>query len=294
MWRRRPIVPCSPAEIERLAAAFLAGRQVEELRLLDGGRCNSNYRFRAGAAVYVFRRYAREDPAAQRRESAAMALAGNLVPVPGVLASGIGWTVGRFLPGSPLGQAPAPEAVVAAGRALAAIGSVRFPAVGDVLAGEATEPGPSEGPCDFLEASLGQRRVQESLGDLLLPVRELLRRERPRFEEMEQDARLVHGDFRPDNLLVEGGRISGVLDWEFAHAGSPYEDVGNLMRHLGAPYADAVATGLCSGGFPLPSDWVRRAALADLGSHLEFLGSEDIQDAAFRRLCVDRVRTLLD
>ena len=37
---------------------------------------------------------------------------------------------------------------------------------------------------------------------------------------------LVHGDFRPANLLVDSGRITAVLDWEFAHAGDPTEDIG--------------------------------------------------------------------
>lgn len=37
--------------------------------------------------------------------------------------------------------------------------------------------------------------------------------------------RLVHGDFRLGNLLVEDGRLSGVLDWELAHLGDPHEDI---------------------------------------------------------------------
>lgn len=37
---------------------------------------------------------------------------------------------------------------------------------------------------------------------------------------------LVHGDFRPGNMLVQDGRISAVLDWELAHRGDPMEDLG--------------------------------------------------------------------
>jgi aminoglycoside phosphotransferase (APT) family kinase protein len=37
---------------------------------------------------------------------------------------------------------------------------------------------------------------------------------------------LVHGDFRPANVLVEHGKVSALLDWEFAHLGDPVEDVG--------------------------------------------------------------------
>lgn len=43
---------------------------------------------------------------------------------------------------------------------------------------------------------------------------------------------LVHGDLNPKNLLVDArrGRVTGVVDWEFAHAGHPWTDVGNLLR----------------------------------------------------------------
>ena len=37
---------------------------------------------------------------------------------------------------------------------------------------------------------------------------------------------LVHGDFRTGNYLVADGRLSAILDWEFAHWGDPDEDIG--------------------------------------------------------------------
>jgi aminoglycoside phosphotransferase (APT) family kinase protein len=36
---------------------------------------------------------------------------------------------------------------------------------------------------------------------------------------------LVHGDFRTGNFMVTPGGLSGVLDWEFSHFGSPLEDL---------------------------------------------------------------------
>jgi Ser/Thr protein kinase RdoA (MazF antagonist) len=43
---------------------------------------------------------------------------------------------------------------------------------------------------------------------------------------------LVHSDLNPKNLLVDPGtlEVTGVLDWEFAHAGLPVTDLGNLLR----------------------------------------------------------------
>ena len=39
---------------------------------------------------------------------------------------------------------------------------------------------------------------------------------------------LVHGDFRLGNLMVDDGRVTGVLDWELSHVGDPREDLGWL------------------------------------------------------------------
>lgn len=37
---------------------------------------------------------------------------------------------------------------------------------------------------------------------------------------------LIHGDFRPANVLVDNGRVSALLDWELAHLGDPHDDLG--------------------------------------------------------------------
>ncbi|WP_344155805.1 aminoglycoside phosphotransferase family protein [Nocardioides koreensis] len=43
---------------------------------------------------------------------------------------------------------------------------------------------------------------------------------------------LVHSDFNPKNLLVDPDTlaVAGLLDWEYAHAGHPFTDLGNLLR----------------------------------------------------------------
>lgn len=54
---------------------------------------------------------------------------------------------------------------------------------------------------------------------------------------------LVHSDFNPKNILVDPdtGAVTGLLDWEFAHAGLPVTDLGNLLRFERDPgFGDAV------------------------------------------------------
>ena len=40
------------------------------------------------------------------------------------------------------------------------------------------------------------------------------------------DVTLIHRDYRTGNYLVDGGRLTAVLDWEFAGWGDPREDLG--------------------------------------------------------------------
>ncbi len=51
-------------------------------------------------------------------------------------------------------------------------------------------------------------------------------------EESEGRTVLVHSDFNPKNILVDPAtsQVSALLDWEFAFAGAPYADYGNLTR----------------------------------------------------------------
>ena len=60
--------------------------------------------------------------------------------------------------------------------------------------------------------------------------------------------RLVHGDFRMGNLIVDGSTLAAVLDWEAVHIGEVYEDLAWFCVRawrFGAP-ADLAAGGLGS------------------------------------------------
>jgi aminoglycoside phosphotransferase (APT) family kinase protein len=86
---------------------------------------------------------------------------------------------------------------------------------------------------------------------------------------------LVHSDFNAKNLLVdlETSQLCGVLDWEFAHAGSPYADLGNLTRFDRAPtlLETTVAT-LLERAPRLAADPLAAGRAADLWALLELAG----------------------
>jgi aminoglycoside phosphotransferase (APT) family kinase protein len=83
---------------------------------------------------------------------------------------------------------------------------------------------------------------------------------------------LVHSDFNPKNLLVDptSARITGLIDWEFAHAGSPYTDLGNLFRFCEDPVlAGAVLSVLRGSGLSLGEPLVELGRAADLWALLD-------------------------
>ena len=83
---------------------------------------------------------------------------------------------------------------------------------------------------------------------------------------------LVHGDLNPKNLLVDPatGGVTGVLDWEFAYAGAPLADVGNLLRFETDPeFTGAVAGCYVERAPDVPAGWVEVARALDLMALIE-------------------------
>ena len=81
-----------------------------------------------------------------------------------------------------------------------------------------------------------------------------------------QVVRIVHGDYRIDNVMVDRrdpGTIIAVLDWEMATLGDPLADLGILVSFWDEPGRDPnpVTNGLTAfEGFPSPSEVVARYA----------------------------------
>lgn len=44
----------------------------------------------------------------------------------------------------------------------------------------------------------------------------------------DEETVLCHGDFRTGNIMIDGDRVTGILDWEFADTSNPVEDLGWL------------------------------------------------------------------
>jgi aminoglycoside phosphotransferase (APT) family kinase protein len=57
---------------------------------------------------------------------------------------------------------------------------------------------------------------------------------------------IVHGDYRTGNFLYDQSGITGILDWEMAHAGDPVEDLGWVVIKSWRWAGDDRVGGLCT------------------------------------------------
>jgi len=48
----------------------------------------------------------------------------------------------------------------------------------------------------------------------------------------DNDVALLHLDYHPLNIMTDGTRVTGVLDWENAHAGDPRADLARTVSIL--------------------------------------------------------------
>jgi aminoglycoside phosphotransferase (APT) family kinase protein len=123
-----------------------------------------------------------------------------------------------------------------AGRILAAIGQVTFPAGGWLGPGPRVTAPLLEGVHAlprFVDLCLASANARERLPEKLRDQTSALAWSyAPRLASLDNEARLVHCDFGGRNLLVRNVRdvwsVAAVLDWEFAVAGSRLIDIRPL------------------------------------------------------------------
>jgi len=304
-WSRPyPAAVLSPEAASALVRSLPGRPKVLRVTELSGGMANTNLRLDLAGHPPVVLRLFQRDPAQAVKERAIHALAAERsLPAPRLLGSGddpatglpfalLEWIDGQRLDeaGHGLDDAALLPLARSVGAALAAIHAVTFDRSGFLDASLAVaEPADVSGAglIGFLRHVLvdgsGGNLLGCDLADRLVTFAE---REAGLLDRWPGPPCLTHSDYGGTNILVrqgpEGWAVAAVLDWEFAFAGSPFFDLGNLLRPpLGSRpgFADAVVAGYRTAGGSLPTEWRRMAALADLFSWAEFLTRPAVSDA---------------
>lgn len=267
---------------------------------LAGGYSGETFLVGEADEQVVLRIYARE-PDRAAVDASLLRLVRGIIPVPEVVDQRPavdgkpGILVTRRLPGESLDRlmtrldaAALAKVGAALGRVLARLSGIPMLSVGTFVDAE-LRVSPEALPADDLPswAETFRRdgrlagwpdRDWEALLELLDQSESLLT-EPASPEKSRPVARhvLVHSDFNPKNLLMDRDTmaVTGVLDWEFAHAGSPYADLGNLTRFEREPaFVDAVLGSLVAHAPELGRDPLRLARCADLWALVELAGRE--------------------
>jgi aminoglycoside phosphotransferase (APT) family kinase protein len=272
---------------------------------LSGGHSGETFLVGAAGEQAVLRLYVRS-PDRAAVDAALLDLVRGLVPVPRVLdlrtpqmADGPAYLLTELLPGRRLSEVlPSADGGLRAHLArsvagvLARLNGIPFRRPGE-LADATLQVDPRAAPADSLVAWAEQHLPDGPLAQWSATEQQALLRVADHADTLlEATDRwcLAHSDFNAKNLLVDAtsGDVTGLLDWEFAHAGTPYTDLGNLLRHERDPeLTDPLLERFRALAPAPPDDLVDRARAADLWALVE------LASRAGRHAPADRAHDLL-
>jgi aminoglycoside phosphotransferase (APT) family kinase protein len=273
---------------------------------LAGGYSGETFLAESAGERSVVRIYARSadrrGPHAAEIDAAVLRLVRGLLPVPEVLevrranasAKLPGLLVTSYLPGERLDLLlPTADdelrATIGAnlGALLARLGEMPTLRAGFFVDGELRiEPMP-RGAGDLVEwveghvegTALGEWPVDERQG-----LVEVAGRAQDLLDTVDRTC-LVHSDLNPKNLLVdpETGAVTGLVDWEYSHAGHPFTDLGNLLRFERDPvFVESVLSSYTAHSVSVPDRPLDLARAADLWAVVDLAARRDSNEVARR------------
>ena len=299
--------------IRQLVSWHLKDSEIDSVALLGGGFINSNYRLvlRNGRSLVlrISARSSAQDFVGKgvsdllvrdfKKELRVLQYVHGAVPVPAVVAEDFSrlypFALIEFIEGTLLSDsltrldAPDLTKVAAdAGAALQAIHSFDLGQAGFFDENFVFNPAFENfggSLYDYICSSLVAGRVHERLGSKLADrMLEFVRARRDVYWSIANCTRLIHSDYNLKNILIRRidsvWKVVGILDWEFALAGSPLVDIGNFLRfedELPPGVSEAFIRGYLSNSIGLPDNWREAAKLLDLAAMVNFL--EDERDA---------------
>jgi aminoglycoside phosphotransferase (APT) family kinase protein len=307
--------PVDLGALHEMLAPVYPGQRIVSADLITGGFANTSFKVTLSgeAAPVVVRVYVR-DPTAAFREASILELVKERVPVQEVLyvspeaREPHTYLILRWTEGVPLDQlltdgasSDARRAVRSTGSLLAKLQGFRFARSGffgstlDIHIPFPSEPGVVVG---VLAQCLFRDSGEERLGVAL--TRRLWRfvtEHEELLAVVEHHAMLVHGDFNGLNVIVQTTsgppHVAALLDWEYAHSGTPLVDLGSVLRRPGhevAPwFAEELIRGYSQEGGILPENWRQVSRIVDMVKLCAFVRSPNAGEVA-----VEGVRALIE
>jgi aminoglycoside phosphotransferase (APT) family kinase protein len=301
--RRESTTILDVEEIRGLVSSLLNPSEIQSVSLLAGGFINSSYRLllRDNTSL-VLRISARSGDC--KKELRVLKQVRDVVPVPTVIAEGFSgpqpFALIEFIEGAlfsdtlaSLDAADLTNIATEAGGTLQAIHSFDLGKAGVFDENFVFNPvfeNFGAGLYNYICSNLNAGRVRERLGEPLAGrALERVRAKRDVYWSIPNSTRLIHCDYNLKNILIRKvgsvWKVAGVLDWEFAMAGSPLVDIGNFLRfedELPPGFGESFIRGYLSNSIGLPANWREVARLLDLAAMINFLEREREAPKTFR------------
>jgi len=245
----------------------------------------------------VLRLYARGKKTCQMERDILQALDAQ-IPLPKVLFDGsenpqpflvLEWINGETLDNTLDKKSKSPAKLGSqAGEVLASIHQIEFSEagfLGDGLKIEKPFPTGKESFLSFVEPALDARAGARLGAERSNHLRKFAQWAAPHLDQLPSRPCLVHSDFNPPNLMICHGVLTGVLDWEFAHAGNALTDIANMLRpraYQPPAFDEAFITAYENAAGPLPDNWQSLSRILDLMAQIEMLDAPEDRPGIFK------------
>jgi aminoglycoside phosphotransferase (APT) family kinase protein len=301
--RRESAAALEAKEIRELVCSHIGGSEIESISLLTGGFVNSNYRLVLRDHSSLLLRVAAR-AGDLKKELSVLKQVQDAVPVPAIVAEDFSgprpFALLEFIEGTlfsdslgSLDGADLARVAFEAGISLQAIHAFDLGKAGFFDENFVFDPAFENfggGLYDYICSNLASARIRGRLGETLAArALEYVQVNRDQYWSIPNSTCLIHCDYNLKNILIRQigsvWKVAGVLDWEFAMAGSPLVDIGNCLRfedELPPGFSGAFIKGYLSNSIGLPGNWREVARLLDLAAMVNFLDSEEETPKSFR------------
>lgn len=293
-WERTfAFLKVEKAEVSKLFEGILEEKDIINLIPINEGCRTTNYIVQTNEInKYILKIFLSNDQKHKKEIKLLSKLStSRFIPVPKIykfsshgIIRGKEYVIYKYIDGKTVGQAiregySMDESLVReAARALAEIHSYKFNKAG--FFNENLDIEEELPPVNlWYEISMGDR-VKKRLGKINVDkINHIVRQNEKILTKLDEDIRLVHGDFQGTNILIDDDKLAGIIDWEFAMAGHPLADIGQFFR-----YEECFDKSLIqvfeeeynkNSTYKLTDDWYKISKLRDLINLIQLMDTNE-------------------
>ncbi len=241
-WERTiPYYDLDSSTAHHLLSSIDRSWSVDHITLLPDGKRNTNYKvaLKGRDTLYLLRIFGANDTWWEK-EAALHELVKSRVPVPELYAVDASasiierpYAVYEYFDGMTLDRVTGSvdaHIFTQLGEALAHLHALSYDHIGffdhELKIAQILPP-----VQQWYDMFLGDHAHRKLGASLAQRVREYVATHHDDLLALDTTKTLVHGDFRPTNIMAKDGALQGIIDWEGAMAGHPLADIGQFLRY---------------------------------------------------------------